>query len=108
MEVSEKIKQIKYSRLKKHEKWFINLIDNSIKVIYDDRPEIIIWKYEDFIIFKYSINDKYLHVNTTFYNYLYDYLKTNTEVKEYIKDTVKNYLGINIEKVFSSNLDIIF
>ena len=52
MEVSEKIKQIKYSRLKKHEKWFINLIDNSIKVIYDDRPEIIIWKYEDFIIFK--------------------------------------------------------
>jgi hypothetical protein len=108
MVVSEKIKDIKYSRLKKHEKWFINLLDGSIKTIYEEHPDSIFWIYEGFTIFEYKITNNYLFFNTTFYNYLSDYLKTDIEIKEYVTNTVSNYFLIEIEKVFPLHLDFFF
>jgi len=59
----EKIKKIKYSRLKEEERFFLEMIDGIESFTSDNYTQSVFWKKNDKILLEQDFENKWLRVN---------------------------------------------
>ena len=89
----DKIKRIKYNRLKEEEKFIIEII-NVVKPFTSDKyPESVFWKKNDTILFEQDFKNGFLRVNNKYiwsvlvFKYGYNF----NDVQPFIKEVVGKY-----------------
>ena len=92
----EKIRQIKYSRLKDEERFFLETIDGVKPFISEIYPQSIIWKKNDVILIEQDYENGLLHISYdqiwSVYENRYGYHYTDIESR--IKDVVDRHTNL--------------
>lgn len=110
-EIVEKIKSIKFSRLKPEEVYIIKILNNLEIYKFKILPFCMVFKYNGIIMFEYNISNKFFRCNKI---YIFDLIKdkynlTYIDTIDLIKKIVKNHLIndnitiINDLKIFISD-----
>lgn len=110
--IKDKIRQIKYLRMKPEERFVYEIFSNLECYVFDNRPESFFYKHNGLLIFDLNVktcifwcdHKTYWNILTYKYNISYDdvIILTKKMLKQYIteKDVnirlVKDYSGINI------------
>jgi len=92
--LKEKIKQIKYSRLKLEEIFVLNHITDTEKYIHKDYPTSIFYKKDNVLLFEWNQKNGYFYCSyTKFWSILQSKYNLNyNEIKSLIKRLVEEHL----------------
>ena len=86
-----KIRQIKYSRLKEEERFFLDMIYGIEPFTSTDFPKSVFWKKNDIVLLEQDFKNKWLRVN---YKLIWSVLENKyrcnyDDIQSLIKDVVK-------------------
>ena len=92
----DKIKKIKYSRLKEEERFFLNTIDGIESFISDDYPQSVFWKKNGKVLLEQDYKNGWLRVN---YKLIWSVFKTkygynDIDTQLFITDVVKRHTNL--------------
>ena len=100
--ITEKIKQIKISRLDKNERYFYDLTNNLEKE-HDSRVNNdFLYRYNGKVIFKLNIKDKIVGISWDIRDYyIINGMIDEIDIKDFLSKMLKNYLDIeNYEIIY--------
>ena len=104
----DKIKKIKYSRLKEEERFFLEMIDGIQPFTIDDYPESVFWMKNDMVLLEEDYKNGLLYVNyeriRPVFEKKYGYNYTNTQ--SFIKGKVDRHTDLGSLTPNSSDLKI--
>ena len=93
--ITEKIKQIKISRLDKNERYFYDLTNNLEKERDPRVNNVFLYRYNGKVIFKLNIKDKIVGISWDIRDYyIINGMIDEIDIKDFLSNMLKNYLGV--------------
>lgn len=104
MDIKDKIKLIKYSRMNSGERYIMDIIDKLVPSEHNSSPNQFVFKYkiDDIVVFSYDKRYKHLWYNYNTYNELsniidyiehpWGYSNLDVEIDILLKYMIKEYL----------------
>jgi hypothetical protein len=103
--MKEKIRQIKYARLKPEERYLVNILNNLVLYKSQIRHNVLYYKCNDILVFEHHIENNFFRSYIDMSKFNLNWIQSNYLIKQMIAKylDIKNVTVYNIEDKLSES-----